>query len=554
MTMPITRPITDFVEQIVDREEWFGEDAHGNLIRFMMASTYAMNQFHEMYGKNANLFVEGPCRNIVTALFENYEQTGRVVAINPGRKTRIQMILDSFVAKIKDPSELDRTIDRFNNYLEEVKPNLHYYGNKRDANAIIQQSRMLFSHARAEKLVQELITIDNTVENPVDFAKAVDAQIEKYRELPTLTFNGVKTNNISALREMVQRAFNEVNEPIFTLPERYGPIATMMNPQFVPSGFISFMGPEKRGKSWWLQEIAIHAAKRVPTLYIQAGDMSTEMVIRRMVTRFLKRSYKEQYCGELFVPVLDCYHNRKNKCNRPRRCNHKGVEMPTNDTPRDWLEKNPDYIPCAECARCGDKAWKPIHWWKLRNPVEPFNVDEACDIFEKMQNGWNGFLDIRAYSSNTLTVSMIRKIVHSGIISGEKYGAVILDYMDLLGSEKGNSRDYRHFQNELWKDFRGMLQDYDLCGIVATQANITAQDCEYIDMNQISEDKRKASHVTAMWGLNQTKEEKQEGIMRVNQVVVRDDEFDTRQQIAVLQCLAIGQPILGSYIIPNYAE
>lgn len=551
-----TRPITDSILQIVDREDWFGENSHANVIRFMMASTYAMSQFYQLYGQTPDIFIEGPCRNIARALFGLYKQTGRVIAINPGRRARIDTLYQNYFSKINDPKECERTKELFIECLDEVKRNLHYYANKRDVRACIEQSQMMFAHARAEILADEIQNANASIDVPADFVKAVNKSIENYqRRIDTsgrkLTFGSPETVQV------LERALAEVEHPLFTLPERLGPIATMMNAQFVPSGFISFMGPEKRGKSWWLQELAINAARQVPTLYIQAGDMSTEMVLRRILTRLLKRSHKEKYCGELFIPVLDCGHNQKNTCNKERRCNH----IKTNDLPdaakakpRNWLEANPDYVPCAECARCGDRAWLPAYWWKKRNPVEPFTLESSIPTFEKVKQSWRGCLDIVEYPNDTLTLSTIHGLMEASAIEGKQYKVIVLDYMDLLAKQKGNSNDYRHFQNELWKGFRGLLQEFEACGIVATQANSTSQDCDYIDMGQISEDKRKASHVTAMWGLNQTKQEKQKGIMRVNQVVVRDDEFDTRQQIAVLQCLAIGQPILGSYIIPDYTE
>ena len=545
------RQITSEIEEIVDREDWFGEDSHGNVIRFMMASGYAMSRFHQLYAQTPKVFTEGPCRYIATALFDVYEKTNRVIAVNPGRRTRIQSVIEHF-SKIADHKERKLTTDLFMRWLSEVKSNLHYYTSKRDIKAAIEQSQTMFAHARAEILLEEIVLADNSIDVPVDFINAVEKAVENYQRKIDTSGNVVVFSRIES--DMIYQAHAEVSKPVFTLPTKFGPISDIMNPQFIPGAFITFMGPEKRGKSWWLQELAIHSARQVPTLYIQAGDMSTEMVIRRMATRFLKRGYKERYCGELFIPTLDCVRNKQNACNKERRCNKEKYVGVDNGTPEQLFEANPDYVPCAECARCNDRAWKPEIWWTKRNPVEPYTVEDAVGIFQKMRQSWRGDLLIADYPSNTLTVSKVKALLNSYAMSGVHIGTIVLDYMDLLAAEKGNSRDYRHFQNELWKDFRGMLQEYELCGIVATQANITSQDCDYIDMGQISEDKRKASHVTAMWGLNQTKEEKQRGIMRVNQVVVRDDDFDTRQQIAVLQCLAIGQPILGSYIVPDYKE
>ena len=54
-----------------------------------------------------------------------------------------------------------------------------------------------------------------------------------------------------------------------------------------------------------------------------------------------------------------------------------------------------------------------------------------------------------------------------------------------------------------------------------------------------------------MYGLNQDKEntsrEKKLGVMRVNELVIREGSFDVTSQVSVLQNLNIGRPYLGSY-------
>ena len=60
-----------------------------------------------------------------------------------------------------------------------------------------------------------------------------------------------------------------------------------------------------------------------------------------------------------------------------------------------------------------------------------------------------------------------------------------------------------------------------------------------------SEDIRKISHITSGLALNQTKDERKNGIMRVAQVVTREGETSYDQAV-VLQCLDIGRPCIDS--------
>jgi hypothetical protein len=82
-----------------------------------------------------------------------------------------------------------------------------------------------------------------------------------------------------------------------------------------------------------------------------------------------------------------------------------------------------------------------------------------------------------------------------------------------------------------------------------TQADAASYEKNSLGLSNFSEDKRKYGHVTAMYGLNQDVDgrEKKIGIMRINEIVVREGEFDTSSQIHVLQNLRRGRPFLYSY-------
>jgi len=68
-------------------------------------------------------------------------------------------------------------------------------------------------------------------------------------------------------------------------------------------------------------------------------------------------------------------------------------------------------------------------------------------------------------------------------------------------------------------------------------------------MENFSEDKRKYAHVTAMYGLNMDHKgrEKELGILRINEIVIRESDFNNQTQVHVLQNLRRGQPCLTSY-------
>ena len=61
-----------------------------------------------------------------------------------------------------------------------------------------------------------------------------------------------------------------------------------------------------------------------------------------------------------------------------------------------------------------------------------------------------------------------------------------------------------------------------------------------------SEDKRKNAHVTGLIGINQTSEEKQFGIYRLNWVALRDGKWSDSQVIWTAGNLAVANPCMVS--------
>jgi len=85
--------------------------------------------------------------------------------------------------------------------------------------------------------------------------------------------------------------------------------------------------------------------------------------------------------------------------------------------------------------------------------------------------------------------------------------------------------------------------------VTATQADAASYRTGRLSLSNFSEDKRKCGHVTAMYGLNQDPggREKKLGILRINELVVREGEFSVDNEVRVVQDLRIGRPYLESF-------
>jgi len=150
--------------------------------------------------------------------------------------------------------------------------------------------------------------------------------------------------------------------------------------------------------------------------------------------------------------------------------------------------------------------------------------------------------------NGTLTVGKIRSLLslwekRDGFVAD----LIVIDYADLLTSERGG--EFRHQQNEIWKALRGLSQEFHCLVVTATQADAASYEQKRLKLKNFSEDKRKYAHVTAMYGLNQdpNDREKQIGLMRINEFVLREGDFANVIEVYVLQKLKKNRPLLGSY-------
>jgi len=350
----------------------------------------------------------------------------------------------------------------------------------------------------------------------------------------------------------LKEAFQQKSEPLIKFPRALG---QFWNDQLVRGGFVALLGPEKRGKTFMLLELAVRGIMSGSNVvFFQAGDMSEKEQLRRMGIYFSKRSDKEKYCKGMYIPVIDCMYNQNDSCrSKDRECDF-GIFEELEDekfskiTMEQLVEKAkefPDYIPCRNCQHA-----KIVPWIKWRPPVPVLTWKYAYKKMKAFRKKYSKQFKLVTYPNDTLNTH----IMGSQLDLLEREGFIpdicLLDYADIMGPEivPGMMMDFRNQQNQRWKSLRRMSQERHALYITATQADAASYEQDTLNKSNFSEDKRKYAHVTAMYGLNQTEREKQIGIMRLNELVVRDGDFNAANQCKILQRLQMGRPFLGSYL------
>lgn len=360
-----------------------------------------------------------------------------------------------------------------------------------------------------------------------------------------------------AVLPKIELAFTHESQPVVRFPRALG---EMWNDQMVRGGFVALMASEKRGKSFWLLELATRASRQgAKVTFFQAGDMTEGQQLRRMCVHLTRKPLKPLADKKQFIPVRDCIHNQSDDCDREEREHDEGVftdkELKNMEKGiRKAVEKSklldkfkeyPEHRPCYNCAEYESNSWGTP--WLKPFDAPALTYKDGQQAVERFFIRKNRRFKLSSHANGTLSV----KEMYSLLDLWERQDdftpdLIIVDYADLLVAE---TREFRHAQNEIWKGLRGLSQAKHCLVVTATQADAKSYEQERLKLSNFSEDKRKYAHVTAIYGLNQDPQgrEKELGIMRINELVVREAEFSVNREVFVLQNLNTGQPFLTSF-------
>ena len=316
-----------------------------------------------------------------------------------------------------------------------------------------------------------------------------------YRRIETQRDKGVSVFDDAAA---ITTAFLEDEDVLFQFPGALGEqVGT-----FVRGDLVAYMAAAKRGKSWWewyTAQMAVYHGFRVVFFNL---EMTMRQVLRRAWTSFVVQ---------------------------PRR----KKEMQDRRT-----------IPVPKFVRNSEEGrWKVEVEEKEFRTVELTNVAKKQKAFRRQfRSGGVKIFTFPAYSAtlDDIEMSLDNLAYYDGFIPD----VIVVDYADLIVPSKNYRGEYRQQLDEIWKRLRRMAQERNALVVTASQASRAAfsNDAEAKD---IAEDIRKVAHVSKLISLNQTKEERDIGVVRVHQLIERDDRLGS-VPVVVLQCLDIGQVCLDS--------
>lgn len=307
------------------------------------------------------------------------------------------------------------------------------------------------------------------------------------------------TIDVLTNKEAIQKAFESKQEGLIMFP---GALGQFYGNHLEREGFIAFMGGEKKGKSWKLIDLAWRGMlQRRRVAFFEVGDSSQDQIMKRFMIRAARRP---AWAGTVSCPT--------------------GIERESG-------------------ARFATVFTESRHF---PEPLDWKVAWTACErIMQRKVRSKESLLKLSCHPNSTLSVAGIRSIIQDWEREGWFPDAVVIDYADILAPPPG-VQEHREQINESWKQMRAMSQSLHCLVVTATQADAKSYKGDLLRLSNFSEDKRKYGHVTGMIGINVTDIEKENGISRLNWLVLREAEFTENRCVHVAGCLSIGDPCIYS--------
>ncbi len=339
----------------------------------------------------------------------------------------------------------------------------------------------------------------------------------------------------------VEKTFEE-EKPLLKLPGAFG---HFLGP-FSQGWLVALAGGFKKGKTWLLQEMGITGVLD----FLKVASVSLEMNKAQMKTRTYKRLISAADGQTMLVfPVFDCILNQSGSCNKAERKSSVALfqgddlVLPKFD-PEDDNQKQ--YVPCDVCSRTPDYQFST--WYELieRPPYDYWEVSEQMKNYNKM---YKNNLRIICYPRFTANMGDIEKDLD---ILEDREGFVphiiTVDYAGILAPERTGLMGVQK-EDESWMALAAMAAKRRALVVSPDQVTREGLDAASLKEKHMARWIGKLGHVDALYGINQTNEEKRRGFSRINTLAHRHRDFDPDRECCLLQQLTAGQVHLSSKII-----
>lgn len=396
---------------------------------------------------------------------------------------------------------------------------------------------------------RNLQLLNDEIEGQLQKGKVDKAEeaVRNFGQVASTTSRWINPLSRKAIR---QAMIDNDGDRLFKLPGVLGDLTGYLERGWL----VAYMGPMKRGKSWYLQDLSLEALHNKRKVCYVSLEMSAKNMQRRIYSRLTAAAKEER---EFKYPVFDCYHNQDGSCDKSARVNSVTLRDSSDEQPpinlesiQEWKEKG--YKPCTVCRTHRSPDYKPDHWFEIHNAkkIDSRLIEKKAEIFKSL---YGSNLRVIAFPPFSTSFTEIINAVEELAFTEDFIPDVLcVDYFDIMAPEKAALSE-RGDIDIRWKRGKGVSVEKHCLVATVSQTNRFSIEKVELDEEDAAEDIRKFAHVDIMWGLNQTREEKMHGLMRIGVMAHRHEEFNIRGYATCLQSLSLGQPILDcEYDINTY--
>lgn len=321
-------------------------------------------------------------------------------------------------------------------------------------------------------------------------AEKLETAITNYKRVEKPTGQGVDL--LKDTNKIIQ-AFTMENDILITFPGDLGKVIQPIN----RGDFVSYFGPAKRGKSFWLWYTSTQAlAHGCKVLHITLEMTENEMIRRAWPSL----TGHPQYTKEIRYATFEQDDEGKFEVIQHEK-EIAGMDLENVEQFQKKIKR---------LFRKGEI--------KILRPLDVINVSWIENILDNLYYYENFVPD-----------------------------AIVVDYADYMIPDKSfRGIDGREKINNIWVGLRQLAIRKNVAIITASHTAKITFDTD-VKTSHASEDIRKINNVTMAIGLNQTKKEKDLNLMRVALMEIREGR-GINEQVVVSQCLDLSRPCLDSHL------
>ena len=274
--------------------------------------------------------------------------------------------------------------------------------------------------------------------------------------------------------------------------------------------------------------------------------ISLEMTDKGIASRLYKRIMAQaEKGGTFFYPVFDCALNQMGGCSKKERTNY--IKLISVDGKKPKYDPTSRYRPCVACKGKKKEGYQFASWFEAVQK-ERMSYRSLKKGVEGFKFQWGDNLRLISYPKFSANISDINRDLDE-LVYSEDFSAelIVIDYANILAPEP----EYRGFDEQemidtTWKKLGAMGPQRQALIVTAVHSNRATLDKKNIKASDTGRDIRIGHHVDALYTLNQTPEEKKDGVMRIGMAAHGWKDFNEFDQIKVLQQLDFSQAILDS--------